>query len=277
MRKSPQYPRPWALPKTLFGFQQSRHNDIRRGADDVEVTVGAKHQGRWFLPEKMLCDQSRFFSAALRGHFKEAHERKVHFPKEHPDHFAFWLDWLYQGLGPWSTGLLESPPRINQYAEVDLYHLQQLYILGEKLDSREFQSDIINLVYDYLLRLQPPLNFSIETLFRETFPGNDLRRLTTAYIVTVLVEKGALPCKTSDCIIWNPPVTCILGLYGLSNLVCTCEVLFELATEIFEQYGCTGRSFVKLFDCERDRAFGRRWADYVREWNRAREETNAGG
>lgn len=156
--------------------------------------------------------------------------------------------------------MLESPPRIIQYAEVDLYHLQQLYILGEKLDSREFQSDIINLVYDYFLRRQPPLYFSIETVYRESFPGNDLRQLTTAYVVTILMEKGALPCKTSDCIIWNLPITCILGLCGFSILDCTREVLFELATESFEQYGCTGRSFVKLLDCVRDSV----WAEMGR-------------
>lgn len=264
MRESPQHAKPWVLPKALFGFQQSLYRDTRRGADDVEITVGAKHQRRWFVQETRLCEESRFFSAALRGYFKEVRERKVHFPEEDPDVFAFWLDWLVHGL------VLDSPTRLFQYIEVNYLLLQQLYFLGERLDSRRFRLDLINLVYDYFLHRQPALNFSIETVYRKTFPGNDLRRLTTAYIITMLVEKGTLPGQ-----IWNPPVTCILGFKGLSELICTREVLFELAKEIFEQYGFTGMGFVQLFECERDRDSKRTWADYLKDLTRAREEGSA--
>lgn len=228
------------------------------------------------MAEKRLCDESKFFSAALRGYFREALERKVHLPEEDPELFAFWMDWLVHRLVWLKLRHLATSSRRVKYAEGDLYHLQQLYILGERLDSREFQVDIINVVYDYFLRCQPPLNFSIETVYRETLPENNLRRLTTAYIVKSLVENGALPCKSLDCTIWNLPVTCILGLYELSNLRCTREVLFELATDIREQYGRTGRSFAKMFDVERHRASRRKWADFVAEWKRAIEETNAG-
>ncbi|SLM37000.1 hypothetical protein LPUS_06721 [Lasallia pustulata] len=222
-------PAVWALQKALLGFQQSSYGVIRGSPEDVEVIVRAWDHGRWFVPETRLCERSQFFSAALRGYFKEAYLRRVHFPKEDPDIFAFWLEWVA------STGLQESLRRDIQYTDADLHCLQQLYLLGERLENREFRCDIINLVYDYFLRRQPSLEFSIETVYRETIPGNDLRRLTTVYVITVLVENGAPPYK-----LWSPPVTCVLNLKGLSKLVCTREVLYILATEIFEEYGCTG-------------------------------------
>lgn len=91
-------------------------------------------------------------------------------------------------------------------------------------------------------------------MYRETFPGTGLRRLTTAYIVTVLVEQGDLPRS-----IWYPPVACISNFKGLSKLICTREVLVELAKEIFEQYGYNGEGFAKVFDRERSIYWRKYW------------------
>ena len=49
-------------------------------------------------------------------------------------------------------------------------------------------------------------------------------------------------------------------------------MLFELATEILEQYGRTGEGFVKLFDCERDKNCKWSWADFLEDQRRARRE-----
>lgn len=88
---TPQYLKPWALSRTFFEHGSAHYFETLEGPGHIEVIVEAKRQRRFFVPEKRLCEKSQFFSAALRGCFREAYEKKVQLPEEDPDLFRFWL------------------------------------------------------------------------------------------------------------------------------------------------------------------------------------------
>lgn len=69
---------------------------VSRGTKIVTVLVGPE-QEEFAIHNTLLCAASRFFERALEGTFIEGQTQEVKLPEEHPEVFAFLVDWLYIG------------------------------------------------------------------------------------------------------------------------------------------------------------------------------------
>ncbi|KAF2444866.1 hypothetical protein P171DRAFT_431658, partial [Karstenula rhodostoma CBS 690.94] len=65
----------------------------------IEIRVGEEPytQQTWSLPQRLLSYHSDFFKIACTIGLRERNERLVSFPKDSPDTFRLFVEWLYFG------------------------------------------------------------------------------------------------------------------------------------------------------------------------------------
>lgn len=70
---------------------------MSRATDVVTVIVGSGDDAKMFgIHAHLLQKGSRFFAAALKGDWKEAHTRTVRLPEDDPEVFEVYASWLYE-------------------------------------------------------------------------------------------------------------------------------------------------------------------------------------
>ncbi len=155
-----------------------------------------------------LCSCSRFFQAAIKSDFREAHEKVVRLPEVDPDVFESFLEWVYtkslkhigNDFGDTThdtntTNVVNTTSNISNTSntspssssttttkghDVDRHYeaLFQQYFLGEKLQVRALK----NAVIEETIHLEQRSNFvpcaeQVKQVFEGTVRGNQLRRL----------------------------------------------------------------------------------------------------
>ncbi|KAI9883636.1 MAG: hypothetical protein M1823_004601 [Watsoniomyces obsoletus] len=144
----------------------------------VDVLVGSQEK-RFTVHDALLREHSRFFQAALRGAFREAHEREVRLPDGDPEHFDLFLQWLYtQDLGH----VRDAVEKINGGSyDIDrhfelLFHLY--FSIGDALQVRALKNAIVDQTIHLVEHSSfVPCSQQVKQVFERTSPSNHLRRL----------------------------------------------------------------------------------------------------
>jgi len=153
----------WAFPKSGLTDQILRLM-TDPNAITVSVTVGTELNARaWTLYESLLCEHSEFFRKALEGEFKEAKEKKVNLPKDKPEVFELFVQWLYAGGYLCGIGLrtrdslqkqLQNDNNVKANVPTNdmVQNSVEAWILGEKLRSNVgFKNYALNHLYHLLV------------------------------------------------------------------------------------------------------------------------------
>ncbi|KAK3076874.1 hypothetical protein LTS18_011764 [Coniosporium uncinatum] len=107
----------------------------------VEIHVGPDHRV-FSVHEKLICASSDFFKDGMSRDWKESRERTFTFEYDEPEIFDIYACWLYYQKFPTrlDRGGLEGNKEYVQLAKA--------YVLGEKLQDRDFQDAVIDAVVD---------------------------------------------------------------------------------------------------------------------------------
>ncbi|KAF2486836.1 hypothetical protein BDY17DRAFT_308207 [Neohortaea acidophila] len=141
----------------------------------------------FFIHEGVLDREGTFFYSALRKCWQEGKRRLIELPKDDPESFRLYAQWLYT-----HEIYVNKPDGDKNYAI-----LIDLYLLGDKILDREFQDCITDALHaatrdavvdpeQGVVRTYPDFEETIDTLYRNTPKGDPMRRL----MVNLYVQNG---------------------------------------------------------------------------------------
>ncbi|KAJ5357609.1 hypothetical protein N7541_004767 [Penicillium brevicompactum] len=122
------------------------------------ILVGSDKQA-FSVHEKLICDSSPFFRAALGGPWEEASEHIVKLPEEEPKIFSIYLHWVYYGKLavlvdraqlPTITGL-ELQDRERRFSNEEYLQLLKACVFADKILDGKFHDTIIRAVVERIL------------------------------------------------------------------------------------------------------------------------------
>ncbi|KAK5678244.1 hypothetical protein LTS10_009414 [Elasticomyces elasticus] len=144
--------------------------------DIVEVILGPE-QRKFYVHDKLLCSQSKFFEAALKKEWIKGQARIVELPEDGALLFERYVQWLYGGR------LAVKKPN----GQTDYDMLAGLYVFGEKIVDQIFQDKVIdalvaatrNKVHPRQDRLAAlfPYGDTVDRIYNGTPRGSPARRL----------------------------------------------------------------------------------------------------
>jgi len=125
------------------------------------------------IHEDLLLRNSTFFATELNGNWLESTKKQVCLPEDEPPVFAIWVTWLYDRQLPrlpWTV-----VDEASWIQESDL--LSRAYMLGEKLDDKDFMDATIDLLIEVCVNGSWLSNHSTNNIFESSLPGSYLRTL----------------------------------------------------------------------------------------------------
>ena len=133
----------------------------------VKIFVGATRQ-EFNMHKALLCNISPYFSAALKGSFKEAEELKIEMSEEDPRAFEYFQLWAYTG-----HIITESE------TEKDITNtvLVQLYVFAEARDISRLQNAAIDVLIDKIATSNTIPTAQLPFVYANTTEHYLLRRL----------------------------------------------------------------------------------------------------
>lgn len=117
------------------------------------------------IHKQLLCSKSTYFKAAFEGSFKDALEKKLHLLDEDPNIFQFYAVWIYN----------PNLEICGNNGDIDV--CCRLYILADKLGSRNLQNTVIDVMHKHITETSV-LDLKSETVnfvYDNTLPGSVLR------------------------------------------------------------------------------------------------------
>lgn len=115
--------------------------------------VGSCNKAKeFFIHRSLLTRNSRFFTAALDGQFKEGNTQVVNFPEESPDTFAFFAQWLYthdlkhEALDVTEQSSVQGNEGSRKATKPAYFKLLHLYALADRLGVEAIRNEIVNKV-----------------------------------------------------------------------------------------------------------------------------------
>ena len=125
----------------------------------------------------MLCGKSDYFSKALQGSFREAQKKKIAFPEDDPEGFAYYVSFLYN---PTNTLF------ISVHGPDDISRALKFYVFASKICEKGLQDAIITAVYDKIgytcenTYLRP---HHVHYIYQNTTTGDRMRLLLSEALV----------------------------------------------------------------------------------------------
>ncbi|KAL6706601.1 hypothetical protein ACN47E_005357 [Coniothyrium glycines] len=111
----------------------------------VEVVVGVEPTTTtWTIPKALLSAHSDFFRKANNG-FKESLDNKINLPDVDVRVFRLFVEWLYCGKNVSSFHEFIDVPGVDE----DLLIYWLLWILGDRLMSRDFKNFVMTFIYNH--------------------------------------------------------------------------------------------------------------------------------
>ena len=95
----------------------------------------AKPAQKFIVHKAIICQKSTFFRVALAGNFKEAAQQEVELPTDDAAIFDTFVEWLYTS---------EISVRPDPEGQRIWQWFVELYILGDKLDAKDFKNHVMN-------------------------------------------------------------------------------------------------------------------------------------
>ena len=140
----------------------------------VCILVGVSRQ-EFNIHKELLCNISPYFSAALKGNFKEAKEQKIEMLEEDPKAFAYFQLWAYTGC------IITEHESEKDITETMLI---RLYVFAEAHCIPRLQNAAIDLLVDRIASLNViPVN-SLAFVYANTAESSLLRRLFVDELAT---------------------------------------------------------------------------------------------
>jgi len=108
------------------------------------VKVGKDDDCRSFdVHESLLCSQSRFFTAALKGEWLESKTRIIELPEQAPEAFELYFGWLY------SKTIHSEKTEDLAEIEADYHQLVHAYYLAEMIQDIDFADALIDAIIGF--------------------------------------------------------------------------------------------------------------------------------
>lgn len=154
----------------------------RLGLETLEVVIGDSQDQTFIVHKSLIVRNSEFFKRGCNGHWAEE-EGVIKLPKEKPETFAEYLDWLYlkdRGDVIKAADKLDDTPATFERT-IDGY--KDLYILGDVLQDYKIK----NVMIDAIIDLSRAKSFAptqiIPEVFAKTYRGDRIRKLLVNYYV----------------------------------------------------------------------------------------------
>jgi hypothetical protein len=145
---------------------------------EIRVAEDSYTQQTWSLPQRLVSYHSDFFKTACRIDLRERNEKLICLPRDSPDVFRLFVEWLY--FGKYTLPLMHR-----KRDDMD----RQAWVLGDKLLCREFKEYAMTRLYGSYCgplmskRLKPD---DIQFACENSPPGAGLRRLIFDIVGTYL-------------------------------------------------------------------------------------------
>ncbi|TKA83002.1 hypothetical protein B0A55_04672 [Friedmanniomyces simplex] len=145
----------------------------------LSVTVLVGEDGHSFsVHEGLLCENSPFFTSAMKKEWAEGQKREIPLPDDKPEVFNLYAEWKYTGkllsrLSPSDSG--------SNGGELTL--LIDAYVFGEKVQDRDFQDATLDALImstntqDQEGKKWFPSGAVVRRAYRGTLAGSPIRRL----------------------------------------------------------------------------------------------------
>ncbi|KAK4455069.1 hypothetical protein QBC34DRAFT_420730 [Podospora aff. communis PSN243] len=109
----------------------------------VKLLVGPERV-EWTIHESLLCANSKFFVAALRGPWKER-KGVIELPEDEPAAFGLFANWIYESIRE-----VRSLPPIK--SDNELRNYLALYIMSRKLLVQALSKGSFSAIYEYFTK-----------------------------------------------------------------------------------------------------------------------------
>jgi len=146
------------------------------GTSVIAVRVGAEPRHTDFtVNEKLICESSDFFKAALAREWRESQERLVKLPSCHQKYFHIYVQWLYSGhLHVSDSGDVKTA--------VAKANLMQSYLLADFLQDSRYKDFLMDTIREWVKgstvrECESLVQDYAEEMFRETATESSIRRL----------------------------------------------------------------------------------------------------
>ncbi|KUJ09058.1 uncharacterized protein LY89DRAFT_724594 [Mollisia scopiformis] len=152
----------------------------------VSIFVGDVEQP-WVLPEKLLCDHSPFFQAALKGGFQESCTKEVRLREANPLGFPLFVQWIL-------TRRLRCPEEHDLYvADVDhCLPLCSVYVLADMLDMKKLAMHAVDQVRRCMsLDTRLPSIEEVTYVYDNTMEGSSMQECFVDEMVVAFLSKDS--------------------------------------------------------------------------------------
>lgn len=146
--------------------------------------------------EDLLCDNSKFFKAALKKEWREGQTRKIDLAEHGPEVFNLWLNWLHG-----RRILMDNDDGENAVQHFDYGLLIKAYHLGDMLLDRDFKDALCDALAVTMSRpvkgiVTVPNEMNRKSLYEVTAEGARIRRLVVDRVVRS--SNGHNICSEAD-------------------------------------------------------------------------------
>lgn len=127
---------------------------------------------KYVIHKDLLCYYSDFFRGAFNGSFKEAEEKKLPLPDDHPYFFDIFNSFLYTNQLRDSEGTKDI--------DLEWEDLIRLWVFGDEYLAPAFQNSVMDAMWAKSLQDDelPDLS-NLKYIYEHTMPGSPLRRILT--------------------------------------------------------------------------------------------------
>lgn len=104
----------------------------------LEVHVG-ETPDIFFVHQKLICSNSKFFSNAMNGKWEESKNCIIRLPANQPATFNLYAQWLYTRRIPSGNSIFNS-----KTCEKEFRKLVDAYILGDQFQDTDFKNAVVD-------------------------------------------------------------------------------------------------------------------------------------